>query len=106
MLYRFSSRATAPFVMLKAHGRQMLDIIGKPDAPQGIITVEQMPAAIAAIEAAMALEVRGDDSQAAEEQDEEAREKQRVGIRQRGVPLLRMLQRSLVEKKDVTWELG
>jgi hypothetical protein len=104
MLYRFNSRATSSFVMLEVHAHRLLDIVGKAAAPQGIITVEQMPAAIAAIEAAMALEAREarNDGDVGEGHDDEAG-KQHIGIRQRGVPLLNMLRTSLANKKDVTW---
>jgi hypothetical protein len=102
VLYRFNSRATAPFVMLEAHGRQVLGAIGKEDAREGIVTVDQMPAAIAALEAAMEREAldapAGDGEETAEDQP------RRIGIRQRGVPLLRMLKDSLARRKDVTWE--
>jgi hypothetical protein len=50
MLYRFKSRASPPFVMLETHARQLFDIIGKAPAPKGVITGEQMPAAISALE--------------------------------------------------------
>ena len=51
MLYKFKSRATADLIMLEANGRQVLEIIGKtPDDEHGIITVEQIPAAISALE--------------------------------------------------------
>jgi hypothetical protein len=100
MLYRFNSRATASFVMLEVHARQLLDIIGKEATPQGIITVEQIPAAMAALEAAMAAQPRnagsGDD-------DDGKAEEQAIGIRQRGAPLLQMLKGSLADRKDVTW---
>jgi hypothetical protein len=104
MLYRFNSRATSSFVMLEAHARWLLEVIGKTAAPKGIITVEQIPAAIEALEAAMALEARnahdgGDTAEGCG--DEEGN--QRIGIRQRGAPLLRMLKESLADKKDVTW---
>jgi hypothetical protein len=105
MLYRFSSRATPPFVMLEVHARQMFDIIGKAAAPKGVITVEQMPAAIAALGTAMAREacnVHNHDAYAVEGHDDEA-ERQHIGIQQRGAPLLHMLKDSLADKKDVTW---
>ncbi|WP_019043618.1 DUF1840 family protein, partial [Comamonas testosteroni] len=55
MPYKFKSRATADLIMLDANGRKLLEIIGKsPDEVHGIITVEQIPAAIAALEAAAA----------------------------------------------------
>ena len=105
MLYRFKSRATPPFVMLEIHARQLLDIIGKPPARQGVITGEQMPAAISALEAAMAREARNvhnADDYAVEGHDNEA-EKQHISLHQRAAPLLHMLKDSLADGKDVVW---
>ena len=106
MLYRFQSRASPDFVMLEVHARQLLDIVGKSPAPQGIITVEQIPGAIAALEAALAREGRNshnNDDYAVEGHTSEA-EKQHVGLHQRAAPLMHMLKDSLAEKKDVTWK--
>ena len=59
MLFKFKSRATADLIMLEPNGRRVLEIIGKnPDDAHGIVTAEQIPAAIAALEAA----VRADDA--------------------------------------------
>jgi Domain of unknown function (DUF1840) len=107
MLYRFSSRASPPFVMLETHARQLFDIIGKAPERKGIVTLEQMPAAIAALESAMAREHRNphnDDDYAVEGHNDEA-ERQHVGLRQRAAPLLHMLRDSLADGKDVTWEV-
>jgi hypothetical protein len=81
MLYRFQSRASADFVMLEVHARQLLDIVGKSVAPQGIITVEQIPGAISALEAALAREggnTHNHDDYAVEGHANDA-EKQHVG---------------------------
>ncbi|MET3493674.1 DUF1840 domain-containing protein [Variovorax boronicumulans] len=105
MLYRFKSRAAPDFVMLEVHARQLLDIVGKSAAPQGIITVDQIPAAIAAIDAALAREAgnaHNHDDYAVEGHDSDA-EKQHVGLHQRAAPLLHMLKDSLADGKDVTW---
>ncbi|QGW84581.1 DUF1840 domain-containing protein [Variovorax paradoxus] len=106
MLYKFQSRATSSFEMLEVHARQLLDIVGKPAAPQGIITVEQIPAAIAAIESALAREANNaphnHDDHVVEGHANDA-EKQHVSLHQRAAPLLRMLRDSLAEEKDVTW---
>jgi len=105
MLYRFQSRAAPDFVMLEVHARQLLDIAGKAPAPQGIITVEQIPGAISALEGALEREGRNshnNDDYAVEGHAEDA-EKHHVGLRQRAAPLLHMLKDSLAEKKDVTW---
>ncbi len=54
MLYKFKSRATADVIMLESNGRQVLEIVGKTPGASGIITVQQIPAAIEALEAAVA----------------------------------------------------
>jgi transposase-like protein len=107
MLYRFQSRATPPFVMLEVNARQLFEIIGRSPAPKGVITTDQMPAAIAALEAAMAREgenAHNADAYAVEGHDNEA-EKQHIGLRQRAAPLLHMLKDSLADGKDVIWEV-
>lgn len=113
MLYKFKSRATADLIMLEPQGRRMLRIMGKDPAAQGIVTAAQIPAAIAAIEAAVAAEERGaspgaepgeaaQDAQAGQEQEGgEARD--RVTLRQRATPFLDMLRRSAAEDADVVW---
>jgi len=83
----------------------LFDIIGKAPAHQGVITGEQMPAAISALEAAMAREARNAhnaDDYAVEGHDNEA-EKQHIGLHQRAAPLLHMLKDSLADGKDVVW---
>jgi hypothetical protein len=93
--------------MLETHARQMFEILGRAPAPKGVITVEQIPAAISALEAAMEREARNvhhDDDYAVEGHDSEA-EKHHITLRQRGAPLLHMLKDSLSDKKEVTWEV-
>lgn len=108
MLYKFKSRATADLIMLDAQGRRLLRIMGKDPAPQGIVTVAQIPAAIAAIEAAVAAEERGADAgdaaEAAEAGQEQGADAQdRITLRQRATPFLDMLRRSAAENADVVW---
>ena len=54
MLYTFKSKATANLIMLQANGTRLLQIIGKDPAAQGIVLPDQMPAALLALEAAVA----------------------------------------------------
>jgi hypothetical protein len=59
MLYKFKSKSTGDLIMLQPDGRRVLQIIGKDASPggvgeSGIILPEQMPDAIAALEAAIA----------------------------------------------------
>ena len=60
MIYKFKSKAAGDLIMMGPSGDQVLRIIGKEPAAQGIIEPAVMPAAMAAIERAVA-------------QDEEAR---------------------------------
>ncbi len=105
MLYRFKSQATADVVMLEANARQLLDIIGKSAGPRGIITVDQIPAAVAALEAAVRNEganAHNHDTHAVEGHAEDA-ERQHVGLHQRAAPLIHMLKDSQSDGKDVVW---
>lgn len=110
MPYKFKSRATADLIMLDANARTLLEIMGKsPDDAQGIITVAQIPAAIAALEAAAEEAARRNGQSNAQtegdEQDEDADpvSHDSVALAQRIVPLVDMLRRSAAEGKDVTW---
>lgn len=108
MLYKFKSRATADVIMLQTNGRQVLQIIGKtPDDAHGIITVEQIPAAISALEAA----VEQDNSRRREQaQQEEAsaddsgkKPGDEISLGQRAAPLIDMLRRSGSAGREVVW---
>ena len=98
MLYRFKSKNMGDVILLEANGRQILEIIGKNPARQGIILPEQMPAAITALEAAIALEESGDD-------DEEAGgiHAEGVGLHQRALPFIQMLQWNHKAGQEVVW---
>ncbi|MDF1484945.1 DUF1840 domain-containing protein [Ramlibacter sp. H39-3-26] len=104
MLFKFKSQAVADVIMLDADGREMLKIIGKEPSPTGIVTVAQVPAAIAAIEAAVVRdEARppdADDDAQGEEDDERSNG---IRLRQRAVPFIDLLRRSAAAGKDVVW---
>ncbi len=53
MIYKFKSQAGGDVIMLEPSGDQMFTIIGKVPSVQGIVTAAQIPAAIAALEAAV-----------------------------------------------------
>ena len=106
MLYRFKSQSTADVVMLEPNARQLLDIIGKAAGPKGIFTVDQIPAAVAALETAVHRETdqhRNNHDALASEGHDEIAEREHIGLHQRAAPLIDMLKRSLAEGKDVVW---
>jgi hypothetical protein len=100
MLVVFRCKVAATFYMLGENAESVLAAIGKPMAPRGIITVDQLPAAITALQLAA-----DQSSPPADPPDEEivspiVRE---VGFAQRAFPLLEMMRAALKKKADVTW---
>ena len=103
MIYKFKSQAAADVIMLQMNGEQMLNIVGKTPSPQGIITVAQIPAAIAALEAAV---VSHEAVVARRQKDlthEEEIEGDSVMLRQRAAPFINLLRCSAEAGKDVVW---
>ena len=107
MLYEFKSRATGTVTMTESVGRQVIEVIGKTVGPQGIITVDQIPAAIAALKAAAKREHRqadaGTTEAAAGTEDDDDIDRNRIGFGTRVVPLIEMLEAAHRAGKDVTW---
>lgn len=103
MLYKFKSRATADLIMLEPQGRQVVTIMGKTPGPNGIVTAAQIPAAIAALEAAVAAEETVPVDDAAGEATPQEDRPDTVRLRQRVTPLIDMLKRSAAAEVDVVW---
>jgi len=113
MLITFKSGAGADVLMLGKAASQLIEIMGKDAADdKGIVTVEQLPQAIARLRAAIADERERQAAQSADERDAEeetAREEGRTGMNaavnlaQRAWPLLDLLQRAQAEGKPVVW---
>ena len=100
MHYVFRSRAAADLIMMQPAGDQLLKIVGREPSGSGIIEAAALPAAIAAIEAAIAAE-RGRDGDTPDGED--PNDAPRVGLAQRAWPMLQLMKRSLAEKGDVVW---
>lgn len=96
MLYKFKSKDAGDLIMLEPNGRRILEVIGKEVSPKGIILPEQMPAAIKALEAAIALEESGDEEAGAVLGEG-------LGLRQRAMPFIDMLQRNYKAGHEVVW---
>lgn len=96
MLYKFKSKDAGDLIMLEPNGRRILEVIGKDAGPKGIILPEQMPAAIKALQAAIALEESGDDEAGAVPGEG-------LGLRQRAMPFIDMLKRNHEAGHEVVW---
>lgn len=106
MLFKFKSKATGDLIMLEPNGRRVLQLIGKEPSATGIILPEQMPAAVAALEKAVAEEDAAE--KAAEEEmrakgEQPAARPEGVSLRQRAVPFIEMLRRAQAAGKEVVW---
>jgi hypothetical protein len=110
MIYKFKSKAASDVIMMGPNGDQVLRLIGREPTPKGIIEVADMPAAAAALRAAVERD-ESDRRQAAAEQDAEPEEdggsrgsrEGVVSLRQRVWPLVDMIERSQKAGADVVW---
>jgi len=105
MIYKFKSKAAGDLIMLEPNGRRVLEIIGKDPAPKGIILPEAMPAAIEALEGAIAREEAEQKAQVeeAKAQGQVPPRFDGVSLRQRAVPLIDMLKRCSAAGKEIVW---
>ena len=95
MIYKFKSPATGDLIMLGPQGDQLMRLLGREPAAQGIIDVVDMPAAIATLMAAIARE------EAPPPDDDERLPA--VGLRQRLWPMVEMLRRAHGADAPVVW---
>jgi hypothetical protein len=107
MLYKFKSKVASDVLMLEPNGRQILAIWGRTDATsqqKGILLAADMPAAISALEEAVAKDEARRTQAALEAQEKEVDTAPAgISLRQRAAPLLEMVRRSLAAGKDITW---
>ncbi|MDP1646653.1 MAG: DUF1840 domain-containing protein [Rubrivivax sp.] len=101
MIYKFKSKATGDLIMLGPHGNQLLALLGREPAAQGIIEVTTMPAALAALQAAIdaeeaAMPGGGEDA-------DEPGGARAVALRQRLWPMIEMLRRAHAAGEPVVW---
>jgi Domain of unknown function (DUF1840) len=109
VLITFKSPADADVLMLGPVGKQMLEILGKDaNDARGIVTLEQLPAAVAALDAAFVhhqSQRRATETETDEEADDTPRGMAApVSLAQRIVPLLNLLRMAQSQGQVVTWE--
>jgi hypothetical protein len=92
MLYKFKSKVTGDLIMLEPDAKRLLKIMDREDQVKGIFLAEQMSAAIAALESAIA-----------NEEIEGMKDPKQISLRQRSMPMLKMLNHCLKQSADVVW---
>ena len=105
MLVTFKSAAGADVIMFGDPAKAMFRVLGKdPESATGIITVEQLPMAIARLEEAIAEDKARAAGDAPETEDEAPRGMAApVSFFQRAWPLLDLMKLAQAEGKPVTW---
>lgn len=103
MLYIFKSKAAGDLILLQASGERILQIIGKEPGPKGIILPEQIPAAIAALENAVATAEKPVEKTDEPDAENAVAAADRVTLRQRAVPFIDMLRRCQAAGKEIVW---
>lgn len=108
MIVTFKSQACADVIYFGDVARRMIELMGKEAGDQGIVTVEQLPEAIARLRAAIAADKEAHrrqvlDDEPGTETAEDGGTRPHVSLTQRALPLLAMLEESLGEKKPVVW---
>jgi hypothetical protein len=111
MIVIFQSPASGDVIMFGDVAKRMMKLMGKVPTDKGIVTVEQLPEAIARIKAA----IEEDKQQRAGKSPEDLPQTEPdggggagssrpyVSLTQRAVPLLELLEWSLKKKKPVVW---
>ena len=79
----------------------LLAAMGKAAGATGIITAEQLPAAIAALRNDLPTEPADEGQESTDPDDDEP--KSSVSLKQRAFPLIEMMETALKAGKDVTW---
>ena len=106
MIVTFKSAASGDVIMFGDVAKRMMELMGKNVTNQGIVTVEQLPDALARLRAAVDAEKA---SRAGSNDDEESESGSggnagpAVSLTQRATPLIELLEWSLKKKKPVTW---
>jgi hypothetical protein len=105
MLYKFKSKAAGDLILLEPQGKQFLQIIGKPVQAQGIIEPQDMPAAITALQAAIAAQEAEQQAAKAQaiEKGQPAPVFESISLRQRCKPIIDMLNRCQREQQPIVW---
>jgi hypothetical protein len=103
MIYQFRSKAGPDVIMLADLTQRIFEILGRPLEPRGILTVEQLPTLIIALETAILkdLEERSKSNTADQENTEKPKLKDRLG--QRAYPFLELLKQAKAKDEPVMW---
>ena len=103
MIYQFRSKAGPDVIMLADLTQRIFEILSRPLEPRGILTVEQLPSLIIALETAILkdLEDRAKNNMTDQENIERPKLADRLG--QRAYPFLELMKQAKAKDEPVMW---
>jgi Domain of unknown function (DUF1840) len=104
----FRSRAAGEIFMFAETARRIFQIIGKDHGARGVITADQVPAALASLSAAVEeeraqLKAAEAEARAGDRAEAETAGARAVTLGQRAFPLIEMLRAAHKKQVEVTW---
>jgi len=110
MIVIFQSAASGDVIMFGDVAHKMMELMGKEPTAQGIVTVEQLPEALARLRAAVdadkaRLAGLSEEERPEFEQTPDGQKRAFVSLTQRAAPLIELLEWSLKKQKPVMWGL-
>jgi uncharacterized protein DUF1840 len=104
----FRSKAAGEIFMFAETARRIFQIIGRAEAPRGVITADQVPDALQRLADAVEQEraqikAAQEEAEAADKQGDGTVREQPVTLGQRAFPLIEMLRAAQKKNVDVTW---
>lgn len=100
MAVKFKSQATGDLVMIQDTARAVLGAIGKDPDQSGILSVEEMPAALQTLKSASD-EV--DPVLVDEDHPPPTFMEEQVSLRKHAAPFVRMIEQAMAEGKPIVW---
>lgn len=103
MIYQFRSKAGPDVIMLADLTKRIFDILGRPLEPRGILTNEQLPALITALETAILKDL--EERSKVKEEPDESSEKPKLADRlgQRAYPFLELMKQARAKNEPILW---
>jgi hypothetical protein len=102
MLYKFQCKKAADVLMLQDLAHRIFEILNKPLETKGVFLVEQLPQAIAKLEAAIAQDEAL--RKAAAQDPEQAQQMKKIDrLGQRAFPFMQLLKEALSQKEMIIW---
>jgi hypothetical protein len=103
MIITFRSAAAGDVIMFGDVAKRMMELMGKRVTDEGIVTLEQLPDAIAGLRAAIAEDKARRAGLQDDDEDQPSGTPAGVSTAQRAVPLLELLEWAQKKGKPVTW---